>query len=145
MAFRRMNVAVASRSTPILSIDGYQDLVFIIRCARRLAILQMLPGWFLPPKDERISPKLLRKLIRKLRKLVPKGTRSTRKMPRSIKELSWEFFLVVRATELSGAEIRRGGHPDVVEVIEEVYSRLCEVGANVLEKKLRKKADVLRE
>ena len=137
-----MNVQdiVTSTPEPVLSIDGYRLLVFIIRCARIISLLQLLPERFLPPKDERIPPLLLKRLIKKSKKLVPRWTRSARRMPLSVADLGWQFFLAVDSIKYSRAEIWQAGHKDVVEVIDDVYSVLHDLGVKAIEKKRRKKA-----
>ena len=61
------------RAAPILSIDEFRSIIFIIRCARAIAFLQrFVPGKYLPPPEDRIPPSLLKRLIRELKKLIPK-------------------------------------------------------------------------
>jgi hypothetical protein len=141
MNVRNNGVAVTARPEPVLSIDEFRLLVFVIWCARVLALLQrVLPEKFLPPKDERIPPLLLHRLIRESKKLVPRWTRLSRRIPLSAGKLGWQFFLAVTAIRLSRAEIWRAGHRDAAEIIEEVYSLLCDLGVKALEKKQRQKA-----
>ena len=138
---RNSDAAVVSPSAPVLSIDGYRLLAFIIRCARIIALLQrFLPEKFLPPKDERIPPLLLQRLIQESKKLVPIWTRSGRRMPLSVVKMGWQFFLAITALRLSRADIWRAGHRDLVEVIDQVYSLLYKLGIKALEKKGRQKA-----
>ncbi len=61
------------QAMPILSIDEFRSVVFIIRCARAIAFLQrFVPGKYLPPHEDRVPPSLLKRLIRELKKLIPK-------------------------------------------------------------------------
>ena len=87
-------------AAPILSIDELHLVVFIIRCARVIAFLQrFVPERYLPPKEDRIPPSLLKRLIRELKKLIPKWKwiPSARKLPRSPAKLGDELFYAITA------------------------------------------------
>src|SRR5262245_46315904 len=65
--------APTPQAAPILSIDEFRSVIFIIRCARAIAFLQrFVPGKYLPPHEDRIPPSLLKRLIYELKKLIPK-------------------------------------------------------------------------
>ena len=73
-------------AAPILSFDELRLVVFITRCARVIGFLQrFVPEKYLPPKDDRLPPALLKRLIHELKKLVPKWKwiSSARALPRS--------------------------------------------------------------
>ena len=65
--------APTPQAAPILSIDEFRSVIFIIRCARAIAFLQrFVPGKYLPPHEDRVPPSLLKRLIHELKKLIPK-------------------------------------------------------------------------
>ncbi|MHB1558837.1 MAG: hypothetical protein ACYC61_15400 [Isosphaeraceae bacterium] len=119
-------------AAPILSIDEYRTVVFIIRCARAIALLQrIVPGKYLPPREDRIPSPLLKRLIRELKKLLPKWKwiSSARAIPRSPAQLGDEFFYAITALRTSRLELWRAGYTDCVAVLDEVYSLLYSIGA----------------
>src|SRR5215218_10406139 len=106
------------RASPILSIDDYRLVVFIIRCARLIAFLQrFVPEKCLPPREERVPQALLKRLIHELKKLIPKWkwTPSARAVPRSPAKLGDEFFYAITALRLSRMELWRAGYTECVE------------------------------
>ena len=65
--------APTPQAAPILSIDEFRSVIFIIRCARAIAFLQrFVPAKYLPPHEDRVPPSLLKRLIHELKKLIPK-------------------------------------------------------------------------
>ncbi len=128
------------RAAPILSIDEVRSVVFIIRCARVVAFLQrFVPERYLPPKEDRIPPSLLKRLIRELKKLTPKWkwTSSARELPRSPAKLGDELFFAITALRLSRLEIWRAGYTDCVAALDEAYSLLYAIGISIRERKRR--------
>ena len=124
----------------ILSVDELRLVVFIIRCARLIAFLQrFVPGRYLPPKEDRIPPSLLKRLIHELKKLIPKWNwiSSARKLPRSPTKLADEFFFAITALRTNRLEIWRAGYTDCVAVLDEVYSLLYAIGTRMRERKHR--------
>ena len=48
-------------------------MIFIIRIARVIAFLQrFVPEKYLPPKEDRVPPSVLKRLIHELKKLIPR-------------------------------------------------------------------------
>ena len=136
--------APTPRAAPILSIDEFRTIVFIIRCARVIAFLQrFVPERYLPPKEDRIPPSLLKRLIRELKKLTPKWKwiSSARALPRSPDKLGDELFYAITALRLSRFEIWRAGYTDCVAVLDEAYSLLYAMGISMRERKHRSKGE----
>jgi hypothetical protein len=130
------------QAAPILSIDELRSVVFIIRCARVIAFLQrFVPERYLPPKEDRIPPSLLKRLIRELKKLTPKWKwiSSARELPRSPAKLGDELFYAITALRMSRLEIWRAGYTDCVAVLDEAYSLLYAIGISMRERKHRSK------
>ena len=130
------------QAPPILSIDELRSVVFIIRCARVIAFLQrFVPERYLPPKEDRIPPSLLKRLIRELKKLTPKWKwiSSARELPRSPAKLGDELFYAITAIRMSRLEIWRAGYTECVAVLDEVYSLLYAMGLRMRERKHRSK------
>jgi hypothetical protein len=133
--------APRSHAAPILSIDELRLVVFIIRCARVIGFLQRFaPEKYLPPKEDRIPPSLLRRLIHELKKLTPQWQwiPSARAL-RSPAKLGDEMFYAITALRTNRLEIWRAGYTDCVEVLDEVYSLLYAIGTRMREKKQRAK------
>ena len=125
-------------AAPVLSIDELRSVVYIIRCARAIAFLQRIaPARYLPPKDDRVPPLLLKRLIHELKKLIPKWrwTSSARELPRSPAKLGDELFYAITALRMSRLEIRRAGSKDCVAVLDEAYSHLYSIGVRMRERK----------
>ncbi len=123
---------------PILSFDELRSVVFIIRCAGVIAFFQrFVPERYLPPKQDRISPSLLKRLIRELKKLTPqwKWISSARQLPRSPAKLGDELFYAITALRMSRLEIWRAGYADCVAVLDEAYSLLYAIGISIRERK----------
>jgi hypothetical protein len=134
--------APAPQSAPILSIDQFRSVVFIIRCARAIAFLQrFVPGKYLPPPEDRVPPALLKRLIRELKKLIPKWkwTSSVRALPRSPAKLGDEFFDSITALRMSRLELWRAGYTDCVAVLDEADSVLYSIGSRARARKDRSK------
>jgi hypothetical protein len=130
------------QAAPILSIDELRSVVFIIRCVRVIAFLQrFVPEWYLPPREDRIPPSLLKRLIRELKKLTPKRKwiSSARELPRSPAKLGDELFYAITALRMSRLEIWRAGYLDCVVVLDEAYSLLYTIGISIRERKHRSK------
>jgi hypothetical protein len=128
---------------PILSIDEFRSVVFIIRCARAIAFLQrFVPGKYLPPPEDRVPSALLKRLIRDLKKVIPKWkwTSSARALPRSAAKLGDEFFYAITALRMSRAELWRAGYTDCVAVLDEAYSVLYSIGTRARERKRASKS-----
>jgi hypothetical protein len=128
---------------PVLSIDELRSVVFIIRCARAIAFLQrFVPGKYLPPPEDRVPPSLLKRLIRELKKLIPKWkwTPSARALPRSSAKLGDEFFYAITALRMSRLELWRAGYTDCVTVLDEAYSVLYSIGTRARERRARSKS-----
>ena len=116
---------------PVLSIDEFRSVVFIIRCARVIALLQrFVPGKYLPPPEDRVPSALLKRLIRDLKKVIPKWkwTSSARALPRSAAKLGDEFFYAITALRMSRLELWRAGYTDCLAVLDEAYSVLYSIG-----------------
>ena len=129
-------------AAPVLSIDELRSVVFIIRCARAIAFLQrFVPERYLPPKDDRVPPSLLKRLIHELKKLIPKWkwTSSARELPRSPAKLGDELFYAITALRMSRLEIWRAGYTDCVAVLDEAYELLYAVGTRMRERKHQSK------
>ena len=135
--------ATAPQAAPILSTDELHSVVFIIRCARAIGILQrFVPGKYLPPPEDRVPPELLRRLIRELKKLLPKWrwTPSAGSLPRSPAELGDEFFYAITALRMSRLELWRAGQKDCVAALDDAYSLLYSIGARAQERKSRSRS-----
>src|SRR4051794_39059252 len=133
----------APQAAPILSIDELHSVVFIIRCARAIGFLQrFVPGKYLPPPEDRIPPESLERLIRELKKLIPKWkwTPSARSLPRSPARLGDEFFYAITALRMSRLELWRAGYKDCVAALDEAYSLLFSIGARAQERKRRSRS-----
>jgi hypothetical protein len=129
-------------AAPVLSIDELRSVVFIIRCARAIAFLQrIVPARYLPPKDDRVPPLLLKRLIHELKKLIPKWkwTSSARELPRSPAKLGDELFYAITALRMSRLEIWRAGYTDCVTVLDEAYELLYALGIRMRGRKHRSK------
>ena len=130
------------QAAPILSIDELRLVIFIIRCARVIAFLQrFVPERYLPPKEDRIPPSLLKRLIHELKKLIPKWKwiPSARELPRSPVRLGDELFYAITALRMSRLEIWRADYTDCVAVLDEAYSLLYSIGIRIRERKHRSK------
>ncbi len=133
-------------AAPILSIDEYRWVVFVIRCARAIALLQRIaPGKYLPPPEDRIPRSLLKRLIRELKKLLPKWkwTSSTRAIPRSPAQLGDEFFYAITALRTSRLELWRAGYTDCVAALDDIYSLLYAIGVRARARRHRSKTQQL--
>ena len=131
------------RAAPILSTDELHSLVFIIRCARAIGLLQRIsPGKYLPPPEDRIPPELLERLIHELKKLIPKWrwTRSARSLPRSPARLGDEFFYAITALRTSRLELWRAGYKNSVAALDEAYSLLFSIGIRAQDRKRRSRS-----
>jgi hypothetical protein len=140
--------APTPQAATILSIDELRSVVFIIRCARVIAFLQrFVPGKYLPPPEDRIPPSLLKRLIRELKKLIPKWKwiSSARELPRSPAKLGDELFYAITALRMSRLEIWRAGYTDCVAVLDDVYSLLYAIGISMRERNTGPKGGVLGE
>ena len=136
-------VTPGPQAAPILSIDEYRLVAFIIRCARVIAFLQrFVPENYLPPKEDRLPPSLLKRLIHELKKLIPKWnwTSSARELPRSPAKLGDELFYAITALRTSRLEIWRAGYTDCADVLDEAYAALYAIGIRMQEKKRRSRA-----
>jgi hypothetical protein len=135
--------APTPRPAPILSIDDLRLVVFIIRCARTIALLQrFVPGKYLPPQEDRVPQDVLKRLIRELKTLIPKWkwTPSARPVPHSPARLGDEFFYAITALRLSRLELWRAGYTDCVAALDDAYARLYAIGISVRERKRRSKS-----
>jgi hypothetical protein len=131
-------VASTPQATPILSSDELRSVVFIIRCARVIAILQRFaPKKYLPPTEDRVPPAVLKRLIQELKKLIPKWKwiSSARKLPQSPAKLGDALFYAIAAIRMSRLEIWRAGYTDCVAVVDDVYSLLYSIGTRMRERK----------
>jgi len=134
----------APQAAPILSTDELHSVVFVIRCARAIGFLQRLvPGKFLPPPEERVPQALLKRLIRELKRLIPrwKWTRSARSLPRSPAELGDEFFYAITALRMRRLELWRAGYKGCVAALDEAYSLLFSIGIRARERRGRAKSE----
>jgi len=134
------------QATPILSIDDFRLMIFIIRCARTIAFLQRLvPEKYLPPHEDRVPPALLKRLIQELKKVIPKWKwmPSARSVPLSPAKLGEEFFYAITALRMSRLEIWRAGYTDCVAVLDEAYSLLYSMGIRAKERRHRSKSQQL--
>ncbi len=132
--------AATPQAAPILSIDEFRSVIFIIRCARAIAFLQrFVPETYLPPREDRIPPALLKRLIHELKKLIPKWKwmSPARGIPRSPGRLGDEFFYAITALRTSRLELWRAGYTDCVAVLDEVYSLLYSIGIRALARRQR--------
>jgi hypothetical protein len=133
----------SSLATQSLSADQLRSVVFVIRCARVIAFLQrVVPGKYLPPPEDRIPQTRLRRLIRELKKLIPKWkwTSSARKMPRSPSKLGEEMFYAITALRMSRLALWRGGYTECVAVLDDAYSLLYSIGNRANQRKDRSKS-----
>jgi len=138
--------APTPRAAPILSMDEFRSIIFIIRCARVIAFLQRFaPGKYLPPLEDRVPPSLLKRLIHELKKVIPKWTwiSSARALPRSPAQLGDEFFYAITALRMSRIELWRAGYADCVAVLDETYSLLFSIGIRARARRHRSKAQQL--
>ncbi len=138
--------APTPEAAPILSIDDLRLVVFIIRCARIIAFLQrVVPGKYLPPREDRVPGSLLKRLIHELKKLIPKWkwTSSARAIPRSPAKLGDEFFYAITALRTSRLELWRAGYTECVAVLDETYLLLYSIGIRATQRKRRSKAQRL--
>jgi hypothetical protein len=138
--------ALTPHAAPVLSIDELRSVIFIIRCARAIALLQLfVPGKYLPPDEERVPPSLLKRLIHELKKLIPKRKwmSSARALPRSPAKLGDEFFYAITALRMSRLELWRAGYTDCVAVLDEAYSLLYSIGIRARARRHRSKAQQL--
>jgi hypothetical protein len=139
------------QAAPALSIDQLRSVVFIIRCARVITFFQRFaPERHLPPKEDRVSPSLLKRLIHELKKLIPKWKwiSPARGLPHSPAELGEEFFYAITAIRMSRLELWRAGYAECVAVLDEAYSFLYALGRRMRERKHRsegQRADVKTE
>ncbi|MDR3634651.1 MAG: hypothetical protein P4L84_12670 [Isosphaeraceae bacterium] len=134
------------QAAPILSIDDFRLVIFIIRCARAIAFLQrVVPGKYLPPHEERVPPALLKRLIHELKTLIPKWQwiPSARSLPLSPAKLGDEFFYAIAALRMSRLEIWRAGYTDCVVVLDDAYSLLYSIGIRARERRHRSKSQQL--
>jgi hypothetical protein len=132
--------------TPILSIDEFRSVIFIIRCARVIAFLQrFVPAKYLPPQEDRIPLSLLKRLIYELKKLLPKWKwkSPSRALPRSPGKLGEEFFYAITALRTSRLELWRAGYTDCVAVLDDAYSLLYSIGIRARARRHRSKAQQL--
>lgn len=135
--------APTPRAAPMLSIDEFRLIIFIIRCARAIAFLQrFVPGKYLPPLEDRVPPSLLNRLIYELKKVIPKWKwiSSARPFPRSPARLGDEFFYAITALRTSRLELWRAGYTECVAVLDEVYSLLFSIGIRARARRDRRKA-----
>jgi hypothetical protein len=138
--------APTPRAAPILSIDEFRSIVFIIRCARAIAFLQrFVPGKYLPPNEDRVPPLLLKRLIHELKSVIPKWAwiSSARTLPHSPAQLGDEFFYAITALRTSRLELWRAGYTDCVAVLDEAYSLLFSIGIRARARRHRSKAQQL--
>ena len=138
--------APASRAVPILSIDDFRLVVFIIRCARTIAFLQrFVPGKYLPPHEDRVPQALLKRLIGELKTLIPrwKWMSPARPVPLSPAKLGEEFFYAITALRMSRLELWRAGYTDCVAVLDDVYSLLFSIGIRARKRRHRSKSQQL--
>jgi hypothetical protein len=135
--------APTPRAAPILSIDEFRTIVFIIRCARVIGFLQRFaPAKYLPAEEDRVPPSLLKRLIHELKQLIPKWTwiSSARALPRSPAQFGDEFFYAITALRMSRLELWRAGYTDCVAVMDEAYSVLFSIGARARARRQHSKA-----
>jgi hypothetical protein len=133
----------AEQAAPMLSIDEFRTVIFIIRCARTIALLQrFVPATYLPPEEDRIPPSLLKRLIHDLKKLIPKWKwmPSARALPRSPAKLGDEFFYAITALRMSRLELWRAGYTDCVAVLDDAYSLLYSIGIRARARRRQSKA-----
>ena len=136
--------APTPQAAPILSIDEFRSVIFIIRCARAIAFLQrFVPGKYLPPHEDRVPPSLLKRLIHELKQVIPKWewTSSARALPRSPAQLGDEFFYAITALRTSRLELWRAGFTDCVAVLDEAYSLLYSIGIRARARRHRSKGE----
>ena len=131
------------QAAPILSTDELHSVAFIIRCARAIGFLQrVVPGRYLPPPEDRVPPELLHRLIRELKKLLPKWrwTPTAGSLPRSPAKLGDEFFFAITALRMSRSELWRAGYKDCVAALDEAYSLLFSIGSRAQERRRRSRS-----
>lgn len=134
--------APTPQPAPILSTDELHLVVFIIRCARAITLLQrFVPSKYLPPPEDRVPPELLHRLIHELKTLLPRWTwtPSSRSLPRSPAKLGDAFFYAITALRLSRLTLWRAGYTECVAALDDAYSLLFSIGNRVREKKRRAK------
>jgi hypothetical protein len=134
------------QAAPILSIDDFRLVIFIIRCARTIAFLQrFVPEKYLPPHEDRVPQALLKRLIHELKKLIPKWKwmSSARALPLSPDQLGEEFFYAITALRMSRVEIWRAGYTDCVAVLDDAYTLLYLIGIRATERRRRSKSQQL--
>lgn len=138
--------APGPQAAPILSIDDFRLVVFIIRCARVIAFLQrFVPETYLPPREDRVPPALLKRLMGELKTLLPKWQWMTaaRALPLSPAKLGEEFFYAIAALRMSRLELWRAGQRECVAVLDEAYSVLYSIGIHARERRHRAKTQQL--
>ena len=131
------------RAAPTLSFDELRSVIFIIRCARAIAFLQQfVPEKYLPPREDRVPPALLKRLIHELKKLLPKWKwiSPSRALPRSPARLGEEFFYAITALRMSRIELWRAGYTDCVAVLDDAYSLLYSIGIRARARRHRSEA-----
>jgi hypothetical protein len=103
---------------------------------------RFVPGRYLPSKEDTVPRSLLKRLIRELKKLIPKWkwTSSARKLPRSPAKLGDELFYAITTIRMRRNEIGRAGYKDCVTVLDEVYALLYSIGIRMRERKHRTEA-----
>jgi hypothetical protein len=134
------------QAAPILSIDEFRSVIFIIRCARAIAFLQrFVPNKYLPPPEERVPPSLLKRLIHELKKLIPKWKwiSAARALPHSPGKLGEEFFYAIAALRMSRLELWRAGYTDCVAALDDAYSLLYSIGIRARARRDRSKSQRL--
>ena len=134
------------QAMPILSIDEIRSVIFIIRCARAIAFLQRFaPGKYLPPQEDRIPPSLLKRLIRELKKLIPKWKwmSAARALPLSPAKLGEAFFYAIMALRMNRLELWAAGYEDCVAVLDDAFSLLYSIGTRARERRHRCKSQQL--
>lgn len=127
----------------VLSVDDLRLVVFIIRCARLIALLQrIVPEKYLPPHEDRVPPALLKRLIHDLKTLIPKRKwiSSARAIPLSPARLGDEFFYAITALRLSRMELLRANYKECVAALDEAYSLLFSIGTRAKERRLRSRS-----
>jgi hypothetical protein len=131
------------QAAPSLSIDDLRLVVFIIRCARIIGFLQrFVPEKYLPPREDRVPPALLKRLIHELKTLIPswKWTPSARALPRSAARLGEEFFYAITALRMSRNELWRAGHTGCVAVLDDAYALLFSIGMRATGRRRRSRS-----
>jgi hypothetical protein len=98
---------------------------------------RFVPGKYLPSKEDTVPRSLLKRLIRELKKLIPKWrwTPSAKKLPRSPAKFGDELFYAITRIRMRRHEILRAGYKDCVAVLDEVYALLYSIGIRMRERK----------